>query len=195
MAKHILLKNVRVSFPEVFKQGTYEGEPSGWGAHLILDPKDHKGEIAEIESEIAKVLKDDKLKGWKPTPDKICLKDTVYSKHEGCFSIRAGSRNDPPVVLQPGTQAPIVVNDYENENELRKAEKTSKIYSGCYVTAKISLWPQNKPAPIGKRVNAQLIAIRFEEDGERFGGSHVSESEAVNGFEVADNDAFFDEAA
>lgn len=42
------------------------------------------------------------------------------------------------------------------------------IYSGCYVNAQINLWVQNND--FGRRINSEVLAVQFANDGDRFGG-------------------------
>ncbi len=180
--KFIMLNNVRISFPDLFQRAVVNGEQGSYGATFLLDAKEHAGEIKQINGETETLIKTN-LKGSKVPSDKRCLKDgddMTRPEYEGHMVVSANSK-DKPHVFKPGTQ------------QKAETEDESGIYSGCYVDAKISLWAQNNN--YGKRINAQLVAVRFAGEGEAFSSGHVTETQAADGFEVADNDAFFDEAA
>lgn len=180
--KFFMLKNVRISFPDLFKRSVVKGVEGSYGATFLLDPEEHAGVIKQLDTEIQRLIKAN-LKGAKVPSDKRCLKDgddMTRTEYEGHMVVSANSK-DKPHVFKPGTQ------------QKAETEEESSIYSGCYVDAKISLWAQNND--YGKRVNAQLIAVRYAGEGEAFSAGHVSEDVAADGFEVDDGDAFFEEAA
>ncbi len=55
----------------------------------------------------------------------------------------------------------------------------SVIYSGCYVNVQLNLWVQNNAH--GKRVNAELLAVQFAEDGDAFGGGASADTSVFGG--------------
>lgn len=55
----------------------------------------------------------------------------------------------------------------------------SVIYSGCYVNVQLNLWVQNNAH--GKRVNAELLAVQFAEDGDAFGGGASADTSVFVG--------------
>lgn len=178
--KYFMVKNARCSFPDLFSRAVVDGKEGSYGITLLLDKEEHASIIKEIEKEINSLIKT-KLKGAKIPSDKRCLKDgddTTRVEYEGYIVINANSKNKPHV-LKPNTQ------------DIAQTGEESKIYSGCFVDAKISLWAQDNN--YGKRINAQLAAVRFYDDGEAFSAGHISEDEAADGFDVTDGDDFFDE--
>lgn len=162
MSKKIKLKNVRLSFPSLFKMGTFGGESTGkFEATFILDKEEHKEEIKLLKAGISSLAKSE-LKTTL-SADKICLRDGDETEREelrGKCTIKASTKKRPLVI--DTDKAPI-------------AEEDGKIYAGCYVNGIIRLWAQNNQ--FGKRMNAQLDGVQFCKDGEPFGDSGASVDE------------------
>lgn len=169
----IKMKNVRLSFPSLFRKAVFSGAETKFEATFLLNKEEHADTIKAIQAEIAKMLKDE-LKAKLPA-DKICLKDgdeIEYDGYAGCMSIKASSAKRPLVI---------------GKDKSPLSEDDNVIYSGCYVNAIISLWAQNNQ--FGKRINASLEAVQFAKDGEPFGdgGSKAS----VDDFDIIDDDEAF----
>lgn len=175
----IILKNVRLSFPSVFKTETYQGEDTGkYGATFLL-PKSDKATKKAIDDSLPEILKKIKVSNIAQIPsDKIFIKDgdisdhSKYPEHAGNWVIRAMNTKKPTVINRDKT--PITDDD-------------NIIYSGCYVNAQISPWGFNKKS---KGVSANLMGIQFVKDGDRLGAEVVA---SVDDFDAIDDDALFDD--
>ena len=66
------LKNVRLSFPSIFKRSEFNGQEGKFEATFLISKEQQKDLIKEIEAKIALIQKDNKAK---VSPDKICFKD------------------------------------------------------------------------------------------------------------------------
>jgi len=146
------LKNVRLSFPSIFKRSTFDSKEGKFEATFLISKEQQKDLIKEIEAKIALIQKDNKAK---VSPDKICFKDgdfVDYDGYEGHMSIKAGANRRPTVIDRDKT--PLVEDD-------------GKPYAGCYVNAVLELWYQDNS--YGKRVNCNLLGIQFSKDGDSFG--------------------------
>lgn len=166
----IFLKNVRLSFPSVFRKAVFDGNETKFEATFLIDKANGADKIKEIKDAINAMIKDD-LKGAKLPPDKICLKDgdnIDYAGYAGTFSIKASS-----------TKRPIAID----RDKSPLTEDDNKLYAGCYVNASLELWAQNNN--YGKRINCNLLGIQFFKDGEPF-------ADGVKG-SVDDFDAFGDD--
>jgi hypothetical protein len=166
----ITLKNVRLSFPDLFKRATFEGVETKYGATLIISKEDKKA-VAEIKEAIQALLSENKAT---LPADKICMKDgdlAVTDYNRGHYTINA-SNNTRPVVVNRD-RSPITDDD-------------DIIYGGCYVNAIIDFWYLSRPT--NRRICCNLHAVQFVKDGERFGGVSVSASEFddISGDEVDD---------
>ena len=169
----IILKNVRVSFPSLFKKGSFNGEETKYEATFLLNKEEHADSIAEIKAQIADLVKVN-LKGAKVPADKLCLRDgdeVEYDGYAGCYSIKCSTKKRPIVIDRD--RSPLTEDD-------------NKPYGGCYVNASIDLWVQNNA--YGKRVNSTLLAVQFAKDGEPFADGSTGD---VNDFDMLDDDDMF----
>jgi hypothetical protein len=169
----IILKNVRVSFPSLFKKGSFNGEETKYEATFLLNKEEHADSITEIKAQIADLVKVN-LKGAKVPADKLCLRDgdeVEYDGYAGCYSIKCSTKKRPIVIDRD--RSPLTEDD-------------GKPYGGCYVNASIDLWVQNNA--YGKRVNSTLLAVQFAKDGEPFADGSTGD---VNDFDMLDDDDMF----
>ncbi len=168
--KHIILKNVRVSFPHLFEKPIINGEEGKYGATLMLENGKDDGQIQTVEKAINTLIQE-KWKGKVRIPsDKRCMRDGED---------KGRAEYDGYTVISANSGKAITVLDVQ-ANKVTDPAK-SQIYAGCYVNAKIGLWAQDNK--YGKRINAELLAIQFVADGESLNEAYVSEEEAMSGFE------------
>jgi len=160
----ILLKNVRLAFPNLFEPSSVNGEGKPrFSATLILDADDPQ--IEEIRTRQLAVARDkwrekagQILKGLEKQ-DRMALHDgdtkSRYDGFDGKFYISASTpENRPPMVV--------------DRDRTPLSARSGRPYAGCYVNASVELWVQDNQ--YGQRVNAQLRGIQFFADGESFGG-------------------------
>ena len=151
----ITLKNVRLSFPSLWRKAVFDGKDTKYEATFLLDKEEHAEKIAEIDKAIKAMVKE-ALKGAKLKDDKICLRDgdlEIYDGYKGCMSFKASNGRRPLVIDRD--RSPLTEDD-------------GKPYAGCYVNATVELWVHNNQ--FGKRINANLLGVQFVADGEAFGG-------------------------
>lgn len=166
----IILNNVRLSFPSLFRKAVFNNEETKFEATFLIDKATQGAKIKEIKAAIDAAIKDG-LKGAKLPPDKICLKDgddIDYAGYAGHMSLKASS-----------TKRPIVID----RDKSPLTEDDNKLYAGCYVNASLELWVQNNQ--YGKRINCNLLGVQFMKDGEPF-------ADGVKG-SLDDFEAFADE--
>jgi hypothetical protein len=156
----ILLKNVRLSFPQIWTPKSFApGQDPRFNANFLLDKAENADQIKKLKEAIEKVAAE-KWKGKKPGGLKICLGDGEEKDYDGYA--------DAMFVSASTKVRPVIVDQKKNP----LAEEDGKPYAGCYVNAAISLWAQDNQW--GKRVNATLDAIQFVKEGEPFGGKKVT---------------------
>ena len=178
------LKNVRLSFPAVFKPQAYgDGNPA-YGAKLIVEPNSAnveairktireaaKTQWGDKADAIVKQLTADKKSAWVEGPYRNKDGD-VYDGFEGNYFLSTRSEKLRPTALgrdkQPVTEADNV------------------IYGGCYVDASVDIYVQDSPK-WGRRINAVLRGVRFVRDGDAFGGSSAASADE---FEDLDDEDF-----
>lgn len=160
----IMLRDVRLAFPSLWKATAPKGQTGGelaFSASFLM-PKTHK-QLAELNAAFAQVAKekwgakaDAVLKALK-SADKICLHNgdakSEYEGFEGNLYVSARTKTRPSVFDQ-------------QRQELTEAD--GKPYSGCYVNVSLELWAQDNS--YGKRINAQIRGVQFLRDGDAFAG-------------------------
>jgi len=165
MAK-LHLKNVRLSFPSLFKKAKFNDVETKYEATFLLNKETDAAQIKQIEEMIETAIKEGNIK---IPSDKRCLRngdESEYDGYEGCVSFKASSNKRPTVIDRDKT--PIV-------------EEDDKIYAGCYVNAIVDVWVQNNS--YGKRVNGNVYGIQFVKDGEPFGSGPTDVTEEFDELE------------
>lgn len=182
----IMLKNVRLAFPNLFEPSTVagEGEPR-YSAALILGT-DHP-QIKEINDKIKAVA----TEKWKDKADamikslektgKLALHDgdekPNYDGFPGNMFVSASAKvSARPTVI--------------NSDKTPLTDRDGKIYAGCYVNVSLDLWAQDNA--YGKRVNAQLRGVQFLRDGDAFSAGRPADNDE---FDVVTDGADADDIA
>ena len=145
----IMLKNVRLNYPCLFKYEEYKGVSQEKYGAIFLISKDDQKNVSLITNEIKKYLSNNNIPS-----DRICLRDgdekepKEYHNH---YYVHARTTRRP-TLLTPDRQ-PIIKED-------------DPFYSGCYVNALINIY-QTKDK---QRICAGLQGVQFYKDGESFAG-------------------------
>ena len=156
----ITLKNVRLSFPQIWSAKAFnEGQTPKFSANFLLDKE---GNIDQIDA-IKKAIKQAAtvhFNGEIPKGLKTFLNDgeeKAYDGYDGAMYVSTSGKNRPTIIDRDRT--PLV-------------EEDGKPYAGCYVNAAISLWIMDNKW--GKKINANLVGIQFVKDGSSFGSAAVA---------------------
>ncbi|WP_419630373.1 ssDNA-binding protein [Thiolapillus sp.] len=155
----IVLKNVRLSYPELFTPGSFEGVSTGKYSATFMIPKtdDYKGLISKIGTAIKAMIAENG--GVRIAPDRICFRDGDQSGKEDYadhWTLRASTKKGrPPQLLKPSLD----LNDPITEAD-------GLLIPGCYVSASLRIWYQQN---YGRRINAELLAIAYVGPGEALG--------------------------
>ena len=166
----VLLKNVRLSFPSLFKTEQYAGEDTEKYAATFLISKSDTKTVASIEQACKAALVEKYGDGKVPKGFKMPLvdgDDTEYQGYADHVYIKANTKKRPTLVNRDKT--PIV-------------EEDGSLYGGCYVNASIDVWVMDNS--YGKKVLASLNAIQFVKDGEACG----TKSDGADDFEDLDDE-------
>lgn len=172
----IKLQNVRLSFPDLFEAGEYEGKRK-YGASFLIDPgsANEKTVRAALGSVAKEAFKDKGAAILKAAiaggNQKCCFWDgntKAYDGYEGMLVLTAKRDEDKG--------RPLVID--QAKNPLAAAD--GKPYAGCFVDGIVELWAQDNK--YGKTVRATLLGVQFRADGDAFG----------SGSQVADVDDFDD---
>lgn len=175
----IKLKGVRASYPHlaVPKAGEDGGEAS-YSMTGLMPHKTHKAAALMIKEAIEALLKENK--NAKVAKDKRCLRNGDDGDKEEAFehyTLSAREKKRPKV------------RD-ENGELLEKDEIEEMFYGGCWVDMIVRLWFQDNK--YGKRVNANLVSVRFLKDDEAFGEGRINDEDVWDddegGFDEEDED-------
>ena len=97
----VLLKNVRLSFPSLFKTEQYAGEDTGKFAATFLIPKSDTKNVATIEQACKQALIEKYGEGKTPKGFKLPLVDGDDKEYQGyadCVCIKANTKKRPTLV-------------------------------------------------------------------------------------------------
>lgn len=156
----ITLKNVRLSFAEIFDPKAFSDGAEEKFSASFLYPKNHP-QIKEIKTTIAAVAKekwaakaDANLKALEAA-DRTCVHEGDSKDYDGY----AGN-----LYISASSTKRTVVKDKDGTTPLTKSD--GRPYAGCYVNAILDIWAmENK---YGKRINATLLGVQFLKDGDAF---------------------------
>ena len=167
VSDRVLLENVRLSFPSLFKPAVFNGVEGKYQATLLI-PKKNAALKKKLDSMIAAVIAESKLK---IPAEKLCLKDGDAVELEGYedhWFLKASNGRRPTVINRDKTP----ITDQDNV-----------IYPGCHVNAIVDFWIQNNQ--FGKRVNGNLYGVQFFNDGEPFGVGPIDVTDEFGPVEMA----------
>lgn len=165
----IKITNARLSFPNLFRKASFQGNETKYEATFIIPKAGNEKWYKEVMAQINESLATSKLK---VSPDKMFIKDgdtLDRPEYEDAWVIKAANNKRPTTIDRDRT---VLV------------EEDEKFYAGCYVNASIDLWLQNNQ--FGKRVNANLLGVQFVKDGESFEGDFVAKADDFD--ELEDDD-------
>lgn len=181
-----MLKNVRISYPSLFKPSAFGDEAPKFSATFLIEKgsdthKALKAEILRVATdafgEKAKdiLIKQDagqrKLLKDGDTADGLTQEGEPKTGWAGHVAIKGSNKLAPKVV---------------NRKREPVTEEDGIPYGGCYVNAQIDIWAQDNK--FGKFVNCKLLAVQFWADGEAFGSSARADVDAFDAAEEGDMD-------
>lgn len=167
----ILLKNVRLAFPNLFEPTTVAGEGKPRYSATLIIPADHP-QLAEIRAKqdaVAQAKWGQKaaavVKGL-DKQDKLALHDgDTKVKYDGfpgnLFISAAAQENAAPTVIDRD-RSPL-------------SARSGRPYAGCFVNASLEFWAQDNN--YGQRINAQLRGIQFYADGDSFSAGRPADAD------------------
>jgi len=166
----IKLFGFRGTFMHVLERPKFDSDTADkknkYEATILIPKKEVKLKKA-LDALIAEVQAEAKIKC---KPEMLCLKDgddSEYEEQHGHWTIKASNAKKPALTDQNGLKA-------KDDDGFDGDES---IYSGGHYHFAIGLWAQNNKW--GKRVNANLHAVKFAAHGERLasgGGADYSDA-------------------
>ncbi len=168
------LKNVRMSFPKLWKAEDFQGDQKYRYSAAFLVPKDDTATIKQVDAAIEAVAKDAwpktwqkeitqlKAQGalkfcWNDGDEKVDAKGEVLDGYAGHMALGANRKQDdgrPAICKRDGSAA-----------EQGGAESP---YGGCYVVASVEIYAQSGTQ---KGIRCGLRGVQFYKDGKPFGGA------------------------
>lgn len=187
MKGKVKLKNVRLSWPHLFEPTKFNDDDNSikkYDSTFLISKKD-KIAKKQIDAAIKEVLNEVDFKVKK---EMICIKDGDdfdADGYPGNWVIKASNKKRPTIVGPYGKM--------DNQGDNINDEGNEIIYAGCYVGTIIGFWVQNNK--YGKRVNANLMGVKFYKDGKHFVSSVdvFDELEEFDDFDDLDHDSDGDE--
>jgi hypothetical protein len=187
-----VLKNVRLSFPKLFKaeKSTDTSAPK-FSAAFLIDPDTAEGK-ANIKA-INAAIEHAKTKTWADKAEKIYanidwdrkpLRDgnkatnaegDIYAGYEDMMFVQASSAEKRRPQTLKRDKSPTV-------------EEDNILYGGCYVDAVVSVYPITDKDKGGNGVFASIEVVRFRRDGEPFGAGAVDADDYLDDLEEEDDD-------
>ncbi len=175
----VMLKNVRISFPDLFEAKSFDGKQEAkYGAQFLIEKEGESYD--KIVKAMQEAAKEKWGKQWEKAlaslnkADKTFLNDGDDKDYDGYadrYYVSAKSKTRPTVIDSDKT--PLDSSD-------------GKPYSGCYVNAALEVWAQDNQW--GKRVNCTLRGVQFVKDGDPFGGSSPAGVDEFDAFETEDDE-------
>lgn len=193
MASKTIWVKGRLAFAEtIFVKKGIQGDASSkprYGCTIIIadgDPQIEQIEALQLElCEEHSWKSKEKGKAVHATlekKDKLALHDgDDKQKYEGFPGNRyVSANNDSRPTAVDRDKSPLTADD-------------GKLYSGCYVNAKVEFWVQDNN--FGQRVNATLLGVQFVKDGDAFGAgappANPDDFPDLDASEGAEDDALF----
>ena len=164
----VKLKNVRLSFPDLFKPRAFNDKTEPKYKATFLIPKDDP-QIKAIEAAIIETAKAKWPKDWqkvlnsiKGNANKFCFQDgdnKSYDGYEGMMALSASNKARPSVFDRD--RSPLT-------------EEDGKPYAGCYVNAIVEFFAYDNS---GNGISASLSGVQFVRDGEAFSGGRPAKAD------------------
>ena len=181
-----MLKGVRLSFPDLFVAKQYEGKgPFSYRCTVLVEPGSANDKIVQAAIQKAATGKWEKkaqeiLKTIVGQSQKYCYIDGDTKAYDGYAGKMALSMSRPQ---EAG--APLVM---DKNPEVKLSAEDGRIYGGCFVNIKCSVWAQDNK--FGKGMRCTLIAVQFMADGESFGGAPPASAEGFETVEATEEEEF-----
>lgn len=177
MSQTVRLKNVRLSFPDLFEAKEFKpgDKKPRYNASFLVEPGSDNDKA--IEAAIVAAMKekfltkaDQKLKDFRGQSNKDCYLDGSTKEYDGYEGMKVLSSH------RRASDGPVGVYDkvgtYNEEKKkvvpnVLKAD-SGKPYAGCYVNAVVEIYAQDGEFP---GIRAGLQSVQYEREGDAFSGS------------------------
>lgn len=161
----VILKDVRLAFPDLFEPVQYQGKGAyRYNATFLITP----GSEADKQIRAAiKAVAEEKfpgkavamLKAWESNPQKYCYLDGNTKEYDGFADMMYLSAH-----RRQEDRAPTVID----RNKSPLTSKDGRPYAGSYVIASVDIWAQTGE---NSGIRATINGVQFFRDGDAFSGS------------------------
>lgn len=171
----VILKNVRISFPDLFKPGKpmNEGDAAKYGCQSIIAP----GSEAEAAAKAAMMQTAQETFGpnWKAIvgameKTKKCLRSGNDNLDKD-GNIREGYADHMYLVARNKAKPALVGGKKPDGTFHYYTEADGKPYGGCFANVKVDIKAMKAKEKIPNQIYASLLAVQFVRDGEAFGAA------------------------
>jgi len=176
----IRIDNVRASYPHLDKAWKKnEGDNAKFSLTALAPKETHEEAKKLLVDEINKLLTSSKI-GKLASEHKFVRNgdDSGKDENEGMWVIKASENRRPSCRDQ-------------KKNLVEVEEIADMFYPGCVVNVMLRPWAQNNTH--GKKINANLIAVQFVRDAERFGDAPIDDEDAWDELDEDDGDLSLDD--
>ncbi len=185
MNKEYIIKNARLSFPDLHEPKSVNGGKPRYGASFLLDKVKDKGTIKEINAIMAEIAKEE-FGGKLPSGDRLAIRDGSDKDYDGYENamVVSGARAEK-------RKRPVVVNA---KNEPVAPDEDGYPYAGCYVHAKLNFYSLNgdkdkgHEKSHGKRICCEIQVVKFSKHGEPFGSGTPTVGDMPDAEDEVDDD-------
>ncbi len=170
----MILRNVRLSFPDLFEPSKpgpgMQGGPK-YGAQFIMEPNSDAFKVAS-EAFFA-VAKEKFGPNWQAILNSMEKSKKAIRKGDDNLdksgAVRDGYAGMFYVVARNKAKPAVVDSKFLNGQPVPLEASSGKPYGGCYVNAKVEFYAMDKQGQ-GKSLNCTLLAVQFVRDGDAFAG-------------------------
>jgi len=179
---NVTLKNVRLSFPDLWSPKEFEagdGKPR-YGCALLVGKTD-KAQLDKVKAAIREAGAD--KWGEKFADAKFRKGIKVHALRDGDESTYDGYEDHMFISANRSAKqgAPRIIDNRKGEDGrfITLTEADGRPYAGCYVCASVDFYASDA---YGKTINASIVAVQFWQHGAAFaGGSAYSEDDFEEG--------------
>lgn len=173
MSVIVKLKNVRLSFPDLWEAVQFKGQGKFYFAAKFIQPEDQSVGVKDdtgnwASTTMAKVIEQVAFDKWGDKSSAV-LKAMRKAEDVAWLPVKDGESEEGLYVLSTKRYrddsnggAPLVVDT----SGAPLSAASGKPYAGCYVNASVEIWPQDNQ--FGKSIRAKLRTVQFARDGEAF---------------------------
>ena len=162
--KDVLLKDVRLSYPNLFKKVAFNDDKDPtYSAMFVFDAdgETHKQVDSTLKGLLKEEFGDEAQSIWKA----LVRKDRQVLHNGEAMEGKAGFSPEVSYFSAYNSTRPLVIDRKKNP----LTEDDGVIYPGCYGNARVQFYTWKNGN--GKGVGAELKGFQFTRDGERLGGA------------------------